>query len=81
MQEGEIHHISHERLNGWGTQGRASSARIQLWPLKAIQIQVALIYGISALYKIRSPAWQDGSAQYYILHVRDVHSGTFATGS
>jgi hypothetical protein len=45
---------------------------IELWPVRAIQIQVILIYLITGLLKLRSPSWQDGSAVYYAIQVGDV---------
>ena len=47
--------------------GDRRSRVIPLWPLKVIQIQVALIYLRTALAKIGTEPWQDGSAVYYAL--------------
>ncbi|HEY4188364.1 MAG TPA: HTTM domain-containing protein [Polyangia bacterium] len=46
---------------------------IPLWPMRAIQVQVALIYLIAFGYKIRCESWIDGSAVYYALHLRDLN--------
>lgn len=48
---------------------------IEGWPIKALQIQVALIYLITGLKKIQTTPWQDGSAVYYALHVGNVLKG------
>lgn len=53
-------------------RGRAKVAEIELWPLRAIQLQVALVYLVTGLLKLRAPPWQDGSAVYYALQVGDV---------
>jgi hypothetical protein len=49
-------------------RGRAASRVIPLWPLRVIQIQVALIYFRTAMAKLATEPWQDGSAVYYALH-------------
>ena len=54
--------------------GNAASA-IPDWPVKAVQIQCALIYLITFLCKIGTRPWQDGSAVYYALQVGDVMFG------
>lgn len=45
---------------------------IALWPVRAIQVQVALIYLITGLAKLNTVPWQEGTAVYYALHVGDV---------
>ncbi|MER6525542.1 HTTM domain-containing protein [Streptomyces sp. NPDC001508] len=37
-----------------------------------IAAQVCLIYAASGWYKIQGSFWQDGTALYYVLHLRDV---------
>jgi hypothetical protein len=54
---------------------RALRTRIELWPVKAIQIQVALIYLVTGLKKLQTIPWQDGSAVYYAVHVGNVLKG------
>jgi hypothetical protein len=54
---------------------RAVRARIELWPVKAVQIQVALIYLVTGLKKLQTTPWQDGSAVYYAVHVGNVLKG------
>lgn len=49
--------------------GHRNPRMIPLWPVKAIQIQVALIYLRTALAKVGTEPWQDGSAVYYALTV------------
>ena len=44
-----------------GNQG----ARQPVWPLRLIQVQVAIIYWTSGLYKLLGPMWRDGSAVHY----------------
>ena len=41
---------------------------IPLWPLKTIQIQVALVYFVTAVTKLGTDPWRDGSAVYYALN-------------
>ena len=47
---------------------RPASRTIPLWPLKVIQLQMALVYFASGLAKIGAAAWQNGSAVYYALN-------------
>lgn len=37
------------------------------WALRLIQIQVAIVYLRTAFWKLRGPAWRDGSAVYRVL--------------
>jgi len=48
---------------------------IEHWPVKAIQIQVALIYLVTGLKKLQTVPWQDGSAVYYAIQVGNVLKG------
>lgn len=61
-------------VDAWlrGRRGKAVAREIELWPLRAIQVQVALVYLVTGLLKLRAPPWQDGSAVYYALQVGDV---------
>lgn len=63
------------------TQGASSLGRardsactrsVEGWPVRAIQIQVALIYLVTGLAKLQTVPWQDGSAVYYALQVGSV---------
>ena len=54
---------------------REDRAEIENWPMKAIQIQIALIYIVTGLKKIQTTPWQDGSAVYYALQVGNVLKG------
>ena len=58
-------------MDNWLRQrsGQCKSRMIPLWPVKAIQIQIALIYLRTALAKHATEPWQDGSAVYYALTV------------
>jgi hypothetical protein len=47
--------------------GRPARRTISLWPLKALQVQMALIYFSAAVAKIGTEPWRDGSAVYYAL--------------
>ena len=55
--------------------GHSKPRVIPLWPVKAIQIQIALIYLGTALAKLGTEPWQDGSAVYYALS--DLGNGLF----
>jgi hypothetical protein len=50
---------------------RAGSTRddrpVLVWPLRLIQIQVALIYLVTALWKLNNAMWRDGSALHYVF--------------
>jgi len=48
---------------------------IELWPVKAIQIQVALVYLVTGIVKLPTRPWQDGSAVYYAIQVGSVLKG------
>jgi hypothetical protein len=56
-------------------RGLPAPLLIENWPVKALQIQVALIYLITGLKKLQTTPWQDGSAVYYALHVGNVLKG------
>lgn len=51
----------------WMRGGGAAARDIALWPLRALQIQIALIYFRTAVTKVGTEPWQDGSAVYYAL--------------
>ena len=53
----------------------ASPMLIENWPVKAICVQVALIYLVTGLKKLGTTAWQDGSAVYYAIQVGNVLKG------
>ncbi len=52
---------------------------IENWPVRAIQVQVALIYLITGLKKLGTTPWQDGSAVYYAIQVGNVVKGVQPT--
>lgn len=47
---------------------RSSEKTIPLWPLRGMQIQLALIYLSAGAIKLSSPEWRDGTALHYALH-------------
>jgi hypothetical protein len=49
---------------------KEKSTEIELWPVKGMQIQVALIYLYTGMAKLMTEPWQDGSAVYYALNIR-----------
>lgn len=61
--------LSLDRRHGWFGAGNAETAPI--WPLRLLQIQVALIYLNSGLLKFFDESWRDGSALYYALSLND----------
>jgi hypothetical protein len=58
-------------VDDWVRQrlGHPKPRVIPLWPVRVIQIQIALIYLRTALAKLGTEPWQDGSAVYYALSV------------
>lgn len=48
--------------------GWTASRTIPLWPLKALQVQMALIYVCAGVAKLLTHPWRDGSALYYALY-------------
>lgn len=46
---------------------RPASA-VPLWPLRCMQIQVAVVYLFTGYFKLKTEVWADGSAVYYALH-------------
>ncbi|MCA9692128.1 MAG: HTTM domain-containing protein [Myxococcales bacterium] len=56
-------------------RGAPPPGEIELWPVRAIQIQVVLVYLITGLLKLRAPPWQEGSAVYYALQVGNMLKG------
>ena len=61
-----------DRLLG---RAKAEAGDIELWPAKAVQIQVAMVYLVTGLKKLQTTPWQDGSAVYYAVHVGNVFKG------
>lgn len=57
-------------LDAWlrHRRGRPRSTVVPLWPLRVIQFQVALVYLRTAMAKLATEPWLDGSAVYYALH-------------
>ncbi len=55
--------------------GTSDRTQVELWPARAIQIQVALIYFVTFVKKVITQPWQDGSAVYYAVQVGNVMKG------
>jgi hypothetical protein len=53
----------------------SDDGQVEFWPVRAIQIQVALIYLVTGLKKLPTTPWQDGSAVYYALQVGNIIKG------
>jgi hypothetical protein len=43
------------------------------WAQRMIQIQLVLLYFAAFCSKIKSPAWLDGTALYYVYHLESLH--------
>ncbi len=56
-------------------KGSPRSHAIEGWPVKAIQLQVALVYLVTGLVKIHTAPWLEGSAVYYALQVGNLLKG------
>lgn len=54
---------------------RLRRREVEGWPVRAIAIQVALVYLVTGLAKLQTQPWQDGSAVYYALQVGGVTKG------
>ncbi|MBB5060167.1 hypothetical protein HDF16_004903 [Granulicella aggregans] len=52
--------------------GRQSTRLISPWPLRLIQCQLAILYLASFWWKAKGSTWWDGSALFYVLHLREV---------
>lgn len=69
----------------WADSGRALSvdarrrreggepARVAIWPLRLLRIQIGLIYFSSGLLKLLSESWRDGTAVRYTLETNAFH--------
>lgn len=49
------------------TSSDAGGRLVLVWPLRLIQIQVALIYFVTALWKLNNVLWRDGTALHYVF--------------
>jgi hypothetical protein len=56
-------------LDAWlaTRNGRPRERDIELWPLRAIQIQIALVYLYTGYFKLHTDVWADGSAIWYAV--------------
>jgi hypothetical protein len=56
----------------WKRLGKARKAtRAPLWPLRLLQIQMALVFWSAGLSKINGAAWLNGTALYYVARLDD----------
>jgi hypothetical protein len=55
--------------NAWSLDANrlSLSDKIEVWPLRLMQAQIALIYLVSGWVKFHSPEWNDGSILKYVL--------------
>ena len=57
-------------VDAWLARRSREPARLQsITPIRLMQIQVALIYMNSALWKLGGPTWRDGSTIHYVLNL------------
>jgi hypothetical protein len=52
---------------------RALPRLIAPWPLRLVQCQLAILYLTSFWWKAKGSTWRDGSALFYVLHLRELH--------
>lgn len=50
---------------------KSSDIGLTNFALITAQIQICVIYFVSAVYKLLGPHWLDGSALYYVLHIEE----------
>lgn len=55
--------------------GRSVPTSVEHWPVKAIQIQIALVYLVTGILKLQTDPWQDGHAVYFAIQVGNVWKG------
>jgi hypothetical protein len=57
-------------VDAWRARTSKQPPRLQsITPIRLMQIQVALIYMNSALWKLGGPTWRDGSTIHYVLNL------------
>ena len=59
-------------LDAWlnrrsGPADASTQESVSIWPLRLLQIQVATVYLVTALWKVNNLMWRDGSALHYIF--------------
>jgi hypothetical protein len=56
-------------LDAWLARrfGRAPGAEIELWPIRCMQLQVALLYLFTGYFKLSTDVWADGSAVWFAV--------------
>jgi hypothetical protein len=59
-------------LDAWlnrrsGPTDASTQNGVPIWPLRLLQIQVATVYLVTALWKVNNLMWRDGSALHYIF--------------
>jgi len=52
-------------IDSWRAGGMRTP--VPYWPLRMIQVQVTLVYGVTGLAKLSTPIWQEGAALFYSL--------------
>ena len=54
-------------------RGKTEAAPLRApWAQRMIQFELALLYFTSFLWKLKGAAWLDGTALYYVFHLRDI---------
>ena len=53
-------------LDAW-MRGARDDDRQPIWPLRLFRFQIAVIYGVTGLYKLQDVHWRDGSALHYVM--------------
>jgi hypothetical protein len=48
-----------------------ADAKVRVWPLRALQIHLVLVYLVSLPAKLADPAWTDGTLVYYAMMATD----------
>ena len=57
--------------------GTAAEPLIVPWSLRLIQVQVSILYFMTALLKARGTTWVDGTALYYVLNLDEYRRFSF----
>lgn len=59
--------LSLDRRRVLSRPGPVGAARVPAWPLRLIQIQIAVVYLVSGFWKVVGEPWWDGRAVYFAL--------------
>jgi hypothetical protein len=57
--------------------GAAAEAIVSIWPLRLIQLQISVVYFMTALLKARGESWSNGTAIHHVLSNGEVRRFTF----